>query len=144
MAARKPSEALEQFRKTVEIDPNFPPTRQKLSQALAEMGRYAEAEKEWQNFAPSSRKTTEDAKGFGQLVVETLADQQKATGYAPESFVAIGYAIAGDRAKTFEWLEKGVTEEDDQLGFYLRYPAFDPYRSDPRYAEIMRQLGLPQ
>jgi eukaryotic-like serine/threonine-protein kinase len=144
MAAGKPTEALEQLRKAVEIDPNFPPSHQKLAQAYAETGKYAEAVKEWQNFAAPAMKPSEDAKGFAQLVLESLTAQREKTGYAPESFFALSYAVAGDRAKTFEWLEKAVTDEDDQIGFYIRYPAFDPYRSDPRYAEIMRQLGLPR
>jgi eukaryotic-like serine/threonine-protein kinase len=144
MAAGKPTEAIEQLRKAVEIDTNFPPSHQKLAQAYAQTGKYAEAVKEWQNFAAPAMKPSEDAQGFAQLVMESLTAQREKTGYAPESFFALGYAIAGDRAKTFEWLEKAVTDEDDQIGFYIRYPAFDPYRSDPRYAEIMRQIGLPQ
>ena len=144
MAAGKPTEAVEQLRQAVAIDPSFPPSHQKLAQVYAELGKFADAEKEWQIFAPSSKKVSEDAKGFGQLVVETFTVQQEKTGHAPESFFALGYAIAGDRAKTFEWLNKAVAAEDDQLGFHIRYPAFAPYRSDPRFAEITRQLGLPQ
>jgi serine/threonine protein kinase len=144
MAAGKPTEALEQLRKAVAIDPNFPPSHQKLAQAYAETGKYAEAIKEWQNFAGAPKKTSEDARGFGQFVVESLTKQQEKIGYAPESFFALGYAIAGDPDKTFEWLNKAVTAEDDQLGFYIRYPVFDPYRSDPRYADIMHRIGLPQ
>jgi serine/threonine protein kinase/tetratricopeptide (TPR) repeat protein len=144
MAAGKPAEAVEQLRKAVAIDPSFPPSHQKLAQVYAELGKFADAEKEWQIFAPSPKKVSEDAKGFGQRVVDTFTAQQEKTGHAPESFFALGYAIAGDSAKTFEWLNKALAAEDDQLGFYMRYPAFDPYRSDPRYAEIMRQLGLPR
>ena len=144
MAAGKPTEALEQLRKAVAIDPNFPPSHQKLAQAYAETGKYADATREWQNFSAAPKKPSEDAKGFGQYVVESLTAQQQKTGYAPESFFAFGYAVAGDRDKTFEWLDKAVVAEDDQLGFYIRYPVFDPYRSDPRYADIMHRIGLPK
>jgi hypothetical protein len=37
----------------------------------------------------------------------------------------------GDRDKTFEYLEKAYAEEDGDLILHLRYPAFDPIRSDP-------------
>ena len=144
MAAGKPTEALEQLRNAVAIDPNFPPSHQKLAQAYAETGKYADATREWQIFSAAPKKPSEDAKGFGQYVVESLTAQQQKTGYAPESFFAFGYAVAGDRDKTFEWLDKAVVAEDDQLGFYIRYPAFDPYRSDPRYADIMHRIGLPE
>jgi hypothetical protein len=52
--------------------------------------------------------------------------------------------VSGDRNKTFEYLDKALSNQDDELIFCIRYPAFDSIRSDPRYAELMRHLGLPE
>lgn len=58
--------------------------------------------------------------------------------------IAVGFAVSGDRNKTFEYLDKALSNQDDELIFCIRYPAFDSIRSDPRYAELMRHLGLPE
>jgi hypothetical protein len=58
--------------------------------------------------------------------------------------IAVGFAVSGDRNKTFEYLDKALSNQDDELIFSIRYPAFDSTGSDPRYAELMRHLGLPE
>ena len=70
-----------------------------------------------------------------------LATQDK--GGDPAN-VALSFAIARDREKTFEWLERAFKDEDVELIPDIRFPPFDFIRSDPRYADLMRKLGLPQ
>jgi hypothetical protein len=60
------------------------------------------------------------------------------------SALALSYAILNDRDRAFEYLEKAYQIQDSDLILSLRFPAFDPIRSDPRYADLMRRLGLPQ
>jgi hypothetical protein len=115
-----------------------------MSQLYAVMGKYADAISEYQKALPTSGSWNADAKGFGSLFSSGMLNQRSKTGYEPESFIAIGFAIAGDRQQTFDWLNKAVQNEDDQIGAVIRYPMFDGLRSDPRYADIMHRLGLPQ
>ena len=56
----------------------------------------------------------------------------------------LSFAIAHDREKTFEYLQKALTEQDVERVPDIRFPPFDFIRSDPRYADLMRKLGLPQ
>jgi hypothetical protein len=58
--------------------------------------------------------------------------------------VAVASALAGDKDQAFENLEKAYTDGDSELLICIRYPALDPLRSDPRYADLMRRFGLPQ
>jgi hypothetical protein len=44
----------------------------------------------------------------------------------------------------FEWLEKAYQLRDDELGWILIDPSLDNMRSDPRYADLLRRMGLPQ
>ena len=60
------------------------------------------------------------------------------------SEIAGSFAFIGDTNKAFEYLERGFSEEDPDLILCIRFPAFDSIRSDPRYADFMRRLGLPQ
>ena len=60
---------------------------------------------------------------------------------SPYNF-AIIYTGLGDKDRAFEWLEKGV-EEKTPLIFRLKTrPIFEPLRSDPRYAELLRKMNL--
>ena len=57
--------------------------------------------------------------------------------------VAADFARLGERDKAFFWLEKAYDEH--LIPFYIKVqPAFDNIRSDPRYADLLRRMGLPQ
>jgi TolB-like protein/Flp pilus assembly protein TadD len=64
-------------------------------------------------------------------------------GHAPPiAFVAI-YSGLGDADAAFDWLETAYRLRDDKL-FWLTtgLPAFDPLRSDPRFAQFVHRMGL--
>jgi len=54
------------------------------------------------------------------------------------------YASMGDKDKAFEWLEKAYQEQDPLMPSFIRGCSFDGIRSDRRYADLMRRLGVPQ
>jgi serine/threonine protein kinase/tetratricopeptide (TPR) repeat protein len=132
------SEASAQFRKLLESDPSFAPAHFYASEFYAITGRFADAIGELQKFVPIPGTFSPDAQGYNKLM---LATQDK--GGDPAN-VALSFAIARDREKTFEWLERAFKDEDVELIPDIRFPPFDFIRSDPRYADLMRKLGLPQ
>jgi len=137
MAGRYP-EALAQFRKTLDRDPAFGPAHYKLSQLYATTGNFAEAKSEFLKFRNVPGSFSPDAEGYNRLVLAAPAEDDDV------SAIAVSFAILGNRNKTFETLETAFSNEDDELIFCIRYPALDPIRSDPRYADLMRKLNLPQ
>jgi TolB-like protein/tetratricopeptide (TPR) repeat protein len=138
MMAHRYPEALAQFQKTVERDPDFKPAHYKLSQLDATIGNFAEAVSELHKFYTVPGSWSPDAKGYRDLAVAGSANQDW------QAAMAVAFAISGDRNKTFEYLEKAFSNEDIELILCIRYPAFDPMRSDPRYADLMRKIGLPE
>ena len=58
------------------------------------------------------------------------------------SDIATFYAMAGEKNKTLDWLEKGLEVHDPVLP-YLGYPCFDDIRPDPRFQDLLRRIGLP-
>ena len=56
--------------------------------------------------------------------------------------VAAAYATLGDKDKAFFWLDKAFDEH--ALLFIKSSPEFDNLRSDPRYADVLRKMGLPE
>ena len=66
------------------------------------------------------------------------------TGTDWSAATAVAYAAGGDRDKAFQFLEKAYADKNDELLLAIRYPAFDLLRSDPRYKDLVRRLGLPE
>ena len=57
---------------------------------------------------------------------------------------AYDYAILGDRDHAFAWLERCYKEHDGELESLRVAPYWDNIRSDPRFADLVRRVGLPQ
>jgi serine/threonine protein kinase/tetratricopeptide (TPR) repeat protein len=131
------SEALTQFRKVPEIDPTFDAPHLYLSQLYAMTGHFGEAVSEFQKTTDASGSWGPDAQGYSRLVAHQ-------SNGVPPADIAFSFALAGNRDKAFEYFEKAYSIEDDDLIQTLRYPVLAPLRSDPRYADLMRRMGLPQ
>jgi len=56
--------------------------------------------------------------------------------------VALLYAELGEKDEAFDWLEKACAERSVEAVFTKVEPDFDPLRSDPRFADLLRCLGL--
>jgi len=57
--------------------------------------------------------------------------------------IAIVYAGLGDKDQAFSWLEKAFTVRDKGLTYLKIDPCVDPLRSDPRFRDLLRRVGLP-
>jgi len=136
--AHRYSEALAQFQKTLERDPNFRPAHFKLSQLYAATNDFANAVSELQKFVPTPGSWTPDAKGYRDLAQAGLSSPDSAT------WMALAVAPTGDRNKTFDYLDKALSDKEIELVLCIRYPTLDPIRSDRRYAAMMHRLGLPE
>jgi serine/threonine protein kinase/Tfp pilus assembly protein PilF len=137
--AHRYDESLQQFQRTLQSDPQFRPAHYKLSQILSAMGRYPEAVHELQLFTDAKGPFSPDANGYLAL---SLAIGPKLQ-FTP-SVYAVAYAVAGNREKTLEQLEKAYDDVDEELLIGVRLPQIDLVRSEPRYRELMRKLDLPE
>jgi TolB-like protein/Tfp pilus assembly protein PilF len=139
MVAHRYPEAIAQFQKTLERDPGFAPAHLKLSYLYATTGRFAEANSELLKFAPAPGNFNADATGYNQIALVSM----KQLGDSGAD-VALTFAIKGDRDKAVEYLDNAYAERSSELTAGIRFPAFDPLRSDPRFIDLMRRLGLPE
>lgn len=141
MDAHRYPEALAQFQKTLQQDPGFTPGHYKLGEFYATTGNFVDAVKEFRlsSFSVTSGSWSGAAQGYRDLAI--ASDN---AGNDDLSAVAVALALTGERDKLFGYFEKAVADNDDELILSVRYPALDSIRSDPRYADLMRRLGLPQ
>jgi TolB-like protein len=70
--------------------------------------------------------------------------KQRQVGYMSPYVIARLYADLGDKEKAFQWLNTGYSEHDFLLRELNTAFEMDSLRSDPRYAELVRKVGLPQ
>ena len=52
------------------------------------------------------------------------------------------YAGLGDKDQAFAWLEKAYEERSTGLYWLKVDPIWDPLRSDPRFNDLLRRIGL--
>jgi tetratricopeptide (TPR) repeat protein len=75
-----------------------------------------------------------------QAILKRLESGER---YVSPAELAVLYAALGERERAFKSLEKGFAARDLQLQFLGIDPAFDSLRDDPRFADLMRRVGLP-
>jgi Flp pilus assembly protein TadD len=64
--------------------------------------------------------------------------------YIPSFDIAVIYAGLSENDKAFSFLEKAYREHAGQLVWLNVNPALDSLRSDPRFADLVRRVGLPK
>ncbi len=153
--ARDYDRAIEQFQKTLELDQNFPPAQQFLPASYEQKGMYDEAIAGFKKVVPMTggSEWSLTRGGLGHVYAalgkkrEALAlldelKQISAQGYVPATSVAIIYVGLGEKDQAFVWLEKAYEERSFQLQWLNVEPRWDSIRSDPRFADLVRRVGL--
>jgi serine/threonine protein kinase/Flp pilus assembly protein TadD len=151
--------AIDQFRKTLELEPNFAFAHESLGYAYEQKGMHREAIAEWgraltlsgeeqqastleRAYATSGFETA--VRALAQKKLERLNERLGRGEYVPAAEYVMAYLRLGDKEKVFGWLAKAV-EERNRFALEFKFnPIFDSLRSDPRYAELVRRVGLPQ
>lgn len=73
-----------------------------------------------------------------------LADlrRRRQTSYVPAGAFVNAYLGLGDLEQTFFWMEQACREQSNILQFMKVHPQFDPIRGDPRFADLLRRVGV--
>jgi eukaryotic-like serine/threonine-protein kinase len=151
--ARRFDHAREYAARVLEIAPDHPLGLRLLGTSLIGMGQYEEA------VAPFERRAREApdnsvaagwlAYAYGRAGQPAKAQEilRRLTRPAPGHYVsaasvAIAYVGLGDNNAAMQWLEKAYAERSQALTFLKMDPVYDPLRSDPRFADLLRRVGL--
>ncbi|MGB9434885.1 MAG: hypothetical protein WBQ89_21760 [Candidatus Acidiferrum sp.] len=114
------SEAIDEFNQTDAALPGWVVTIAGMGNAYGEWGRRAEA----------------------QQVLIRLNEMARAKYVTPYG-IALVYAGLGDKNEAFVWLNKAVEGRSHRLVWLNRDPRWDRLRSDSRFDELKRRVGLP-
>jgi TolB-like protein/DNA-binding winged helix-turn-helix (wHTH) protein len=152
-------DAVEQCRKTLELDNDFGPGHMCLGQAYQVKGMYEEAATQLSRCAVSGIFECRRKLAVVYLLSGRRAEAFKLLGdmrdrYKKQQVEAYNfweiYAALGDRDQAFTWLEKSYEQRDFNM-LYIRYcttdrtnPAVKDLSSHPRFKDIVRRMNFPQ
>ena len=77
-----------------------------------------------------------------QGVLQALLARAKQS-YASPFDIALVYTALGDKDAAFTWLDKAMKDHSTWLVYSKWEPRLDPLRSDPRFQDLVRRIGLP-
>jgi len=147
-------EAIAQYQKALEMDQNSGYAHWALGNVYLHKGMHEQAIAEYQKSIPLSGDSPDEPaslayvyaiSGKMQEARQILGDlQQRAKrSYVAPTMIASVYAALGEKDQAFAWLDKAYEERDFILIFLKVDPMFDRLRSDPRFATLLRRIGLP-
>jgi len=154
IVARQYQEAIKELQKTVQLFPDDAAANLFLGEAFSAVGRHNEAITQTrrgltlQGAAPE--RSPEFARilaraGKGQQAEQILQVALKARNngeYIPAPGLAAAYVALGEKDEAFAWLEKGYAEHDTDMEWLRVVASWDPIRSDPRFAALLRKMNL--
>ena len=146
--ARQYDEAIAQLKKTIEMDANFALAHSTLSLAYQLNGNYAESVEELAKYEQLSGNQQSAAlaresfaRGGWQGFLRAMTGEGQPSNWTPYK-VATFHAVLGEKDKAFAELNKSYQEHETILGLLKVDPRFDSLRADPRFAEVLRHIGL--
>lgn len=160
--AGRQDEAIDQLNRTVELYPENPVVRFNLGEAYAAKGRYPEAIEQYlTGLRLDGRKNYEIRRyenayklkgwqGFWMEYLATLLTLQKDVAEADEPVyfdnesLAYAYAATKNKDKAIEYLYKAHEARDPHLVTIKTSGVYEILSNEPRYAELLAKIGLPQ
>ncbi|MGB7926182.1 MAG: tetratricopeptide repeat protein [Pyrinomonadaceae bacterium] len=151
--ARRFDESVEQLRKTFELDPNFVRACVIAGSVYGQMGRHEESIAVLQRAVELSERNPLALSGLGHALalsgqsdearrilidLKELARQRYVSAYN----IAIVHAGLGEKEAALDWLVKAYHNRDVWLVWLKVNPRFDTLRAEPRFADLMRRIGL--
>ncbi len=143
------------FDRVREIDPGFGGVYATLSGAHLQFGREYESNEAltiWAEMSAGTDQAREDArrlrdalpKGTDAYYKELVRQgmRMRRESYFVAAIIASNYAMIGEADSAIVWLEKGLDEPTPTMVQIGSNPVFDRIRSDERFQDIIRRMGL--
>ena len=150
LAADRIDDAIDAGNRIVQIDPNYVYVEPDLANAYREKGDFQKAIELYEKaqatthfpsaglaitYAKMGRR--EDARRILEQLIEKSRQQ-----YVAGDMIATVYAALGEKDEAFRWLDRAFDEHSASMVSFTSYPEFRPLRSDPRFVDLLRRIGI--
>ncbi len=153
--ARQYDQAIKQIQMTLEIEPNRYFAHFQLGNVYEQKGMYEEAIAEYQKAISLSERTSQNlgclghtyaASGKTNEAIKILNEMKEMSKqkYVSPYDLAILYTGLGEKDKAIEQLNHAYEEQSGWIIYLKVEPLFNPLRSDSRFTDLIRRVGLPQ
>jgi TolB-like protein/DNA-binding winged helix-turn-helix (wHTH) protein/tetratricopeptide (TPR) repeat protein len=141
-------------RKLLEWEPGIPWTYICQASVFLQTGRKQEAVAELRKAAALPTSGVYEQMYLGHALAVSGAplearkivnqmESLRARRYVPASFIAVVYVGLDNRDRAFEWFERACAERSLH-SWILPDPRLDQIRTEPRFKQLVRRMGLPQ
>lgn len=149
----RPRESIGEYQRAMQLAPSIAPIAMvAIGEALISEGRNAEADSilgqartmlgPEMDFMLASGEAARGNRAEALRLVAKLEALSRVTYVRPEVVAAV-YVRLGDRDKAFEWLDKAYQARSPYLLALNVDRQWNPIRKDPRFAQLVRKIGLP-
>lgn len=151
--AREYDQAIAQGQKALEMDPNFAEVYGYLRRCYDQKGMYKEAiaarqmRRKLAGFDAAETAALREAAAatssrvYWQKRLEQELEESKRELSSAFDMAEI-FAQLGEKDQAFKWLEMAYEERSVMMMYLKVLPNLDPLRSDPRFAALLRRVGL--
>jgi tetratricopeptide (TPR) repeat protein len=153
--ARRYNEAIKQYQKTLGRDPSYASAYFNLGIVYEQKAMYDEALAAYKKAINASERTPAILAALGHTyavagrrgealkILDELKEMSRQKYVSPYD-LAVLYTGLGEKDQAIEQLSKAYEERAGWIINLKVEPLFDPLRSDPRFADLVRRLRLPQ
>jgi tetratricopeptide (TPR) repeat protein len=149
--SRRYDQALSMIRRAHALNINLPDEGFLLGDIYAEKGMYEKSIGEFRKLGDSPHSIGHLGNAYARAgqtdaARNAIAQLQKSIskqGGVGMYEMALVYAGLGDKNEAFTWLEEAYKMRNEGLTNLKIDPCLDPLRSDPRFNDLMRRVGLP-
>lgn len=151
---RQYEKAIESALLSLELDPSFISAHRLLSMCYQGLGKFDEAIAENERWGKLTRNEAKTKVSLAQIyaasgrkedarkIIDEIGITYQLTGNDYRGMSMI-YAALGETDTAFEWLELAFNRHEESLCSLKVDPKFDAIRDDPRFADLVRRIGLP-
>jgi DNA-binding winged helix-turn-helix (wHTH) protein/Tfp pilus assembly protein PilF len=151
--ARDDDAAWRRVQKTLEIDPDFWVANLALGRLHIQKGEYPDAIialTKARDFSGANSETVSligyaYARAGDRAQADAILGELRSrsnNSHVPPHSIAVIYHGLSDKDQTFQWLEKAYEQRDVRLTFLKTDPKWDSIRSDARFVNLVRRVGL--
>lgn len=152
--ARMFDKTIEQNQRALELDPTYAIALVNIGRAYQQKGMHAQAQAAFEKVlaaVPDNPAVLAlvghdyALAGRRQDALDIVSQLQRMAShhYVPALYFSLLYAGLSDRDNAFHWMNAAVEERTEYLIYLGTEPVADPLRSDPRFPDLVRRVGIP-